>query len=412
MTKQIIINKHRKLWLKFLANFRYFKSSQKRQTIKIFKAIWFILLWPRELLGDLINLATPLNDKKINSIHEPPKKILIIKTDQLGDVLFSTFLPPALKKQWPGALIDYLIQEKSAPILKDNPLINKTFFWSNYLLDNIPGRAKRGLLSKIKKIKSAKEANRKILKQLSQEKYDLIINARAFWPSSNRFLKKLGARLVSFDISQFSFLADDLALYELKESEEKNYYRLLQAAGVRAEIISAQEPRGAFYNFSPLDEPLNLPYLIISPVSFDPEKTWPAKKWSGLIKEIRAARPNIHIILSGLNSQKDYLAEISQELKDIAMVKIVTEISIEQLATLIKNSLAFIGLESFPAHLALAFKKPSYCLINSRLFYAAGLSKNHLVDGRSMLPDLPDLKKFDSETSSIQNITTALFENI
>ena len=72
-----------------------------------------------DVMGDLFFF----NKKIVKSFY--PKKILIVKIDQFGDVLFSTFLLPIIKEKYKGVEIDYLINEKTELILKNNPNIRK-----------------------------------------------------------------------------------------------------------------------------------------------------------------------------------------------------------------------------------------------------------------------------------------------
>ncbi|MCX6798213.1 MAG: hypothetical protein NTX66_03325, partial [Candidatus Falkowbacteria bacterium] len=391
MSFRQIISKHRKLWQKFAANWFYFKTSQARRLIKIFKGLWFLILWPLEISGDLLFAPRA----KAKSLKLPPNpKILIIKIDQLGDVLFSTWLLPALKRQWPQSQIDYLINPKSAAVLQNNPNIQKLNFWSNWLLANIPGRQKISLKTRWQKFKQNRAANKLTKKELKAAKYDLIINGRGFWPSSNFLGRSLGGGLVSFDISQFSFLANIIVPYDLKAWEEINYKNLLEKIGVAPEIIKNLDARGQFYNFppragqTPATHPDQAPesIWILSPVSYDPEKTWSPKIWQKFIEIWLKQNPGPRLVISGLKEQLDWLEQIKKGFLQkpwlLSRLNFLTDLNIGQLAELIKNSQGFIGLESFPAHLAIAFKKPTYCLVNSRLFYVPNLSRQKLVDGR------------------------------
>ncbi len=63
----------------------------------------------------------------IQKIKDEPKKVLIIKQRQLGDVLMGTASIEALKKAFPNVQIDFLTEKKCAPILANNPHINNLY---------------------------------------------------------------------------------------------------------------------------------------------------------------------------------------------------------------------------------------------------------------------------------------------
>src|SRR5690349_581921 len=44
-------------------------------------------------------------------------KILLIRLRLIGDVVFTTPIPRALKRVFPGAAIDYLVEEAAAPVV-------------------------------------------------------------------------------------------------------------------------------------------------------------------------------------------------------------------------------------------------------------------------------------------------------
>ncbi|MFA5163065.1 MAG: glycosyltransferase family 9 protein [Patescibacteria group bacterium] len=394
MTINLLIKKHQKLWQKFLANLSYWQVSRIRKLIKIFKALWFLAYWPIEIISDLISLFRKKKEYRLPA--EP--KILIIKIDQLGDLLFSTWLLPAIKKQWPASHIDYLINPKNEAVLKDNPNVNNIYHWNNRFLNNIPGRQRMSLS--------------KIFKNYSKLKidhdYDLVINGRAFWPSSNRLARKLGKTLVAFDISQLSDLADIIVPYDLKSWEEKNYQNLLRAIGVAETIIENTEARGQFFNFQKLAQEIDAPYWVLAPVSFDPEKTWEKKKWIEFSRVFLEKNPGQIIIASGTKEQAGWLEEIKNGLRGQNEIYnrflVRSDLDLGQLASLIKGCQGFIGLESFAAHLAIALDKPVSCLVNTNLFYVPGISQNRLVDGRSMLPEMGNVKILKRDTIDITSL--------
>lgn len=357
--------------------------------VKIFKALWFLILWPLEIIVDVWSLFC--QSKAIELSLNP--KILIVKIDQLGDVLFSTQLLRALKQQWPNSQIDYLINPKSAAILASNPHINSVYYWSSWLLENIPGRKK----TQKNQGQMTKAATKKIL---LDNRYDLVINGRAFWPSSNFFARQFGGQLIAFDISQFSGLADVVVPYDLKIWEEDNYRRLLVAAGVSESTLASFEARGEFYNFSSHVDVVPRDYWVLAPVSFDPERTWSIDKWSDFVKDFLQKNPTVDLIASGTRDQLVFLESIKSGLGSLGgRFYLAVDLSIAQLAGIIRGSSGFIGLDSFSVHLAVALSKKAYCLVNSDLFYVPGLSQKKLVDGRSILPRLDNLNILDLNTT-------------
>ena len=50
----------------------------------------------------------------------PPKTVLLIATQQIGDVLLCTPLLKSMREAWPDAVIDVLVYRNTASILQGN----------------------------------------------------------------------------------------------------------------------------------------------------------------------------------------------------------------------------------------------------------------------------------------------------
>ncbi len=74
--------------------------------------------------------------------RDPPKKILIINTFGIGDVLFTTPLISNLKAAYPDAYIGYLCNRRTSPLLEHNPQVNRIFIYARDELNLIYKRSK------------------------------------------------------------------------------------------------------------------------------------------------------------------------------------------------------------------------------------------------------------------------------
>jgi ADP-heptose:LPS heptosyltransferase len=70
-----------------------------------------------------------------------PRKILVCQLRQIGDVVISTACIELLARRYPGARIDLLTEDRSAPLVRHNPRLGTTWearrgsgFWSSLLL--------------------------------------------------------------------------------------------------------------------------------------------------------------------------------------------------------------------------------------------------------------------------------------
>ncbi|MCL5733613.1 MAG: hypothetical protein M1334_03060 [Patescibacteria group bacterium] len=378
--------KYGNLIKKFIGNITRRRDGWKKKLTKFLKFFYLLIMLLIEIIGDILFFWKRFKKQPIAN----PKKILIIKIDQFGDVLFSTFILPLIKKKWPNAIIDYIINPKTEFILKKNPQINKIYFWDDPFLYFLLGReGKRGRLSE------ALKNDLKALKTLKNEHYDVVINTRAYSPSSNVFWKLIKPKnLIAFEMSEQSFLADYWAHYNLQEEDWKNYLNLLKPLGVDVSKAGFS-PR--FYDFD--DEGLknkipealkNKKLVAVSPVSFDKERLWPKGDWSKVFEYL--TKKDYTLVLTGLKSQEEYLKNLVSE-GNYQNIIIATNLTIPEIGSLFRLSKFFIGIDSFPAHLALATQKQVICVVNEKIYYLKGYSpKIHFIDARSMIPLLKTVK--------------------
>ncbi len=396
-----IKEKYKNLIIKFVGNILRPRFGWKKKITKTIKFVYLLLELPFEFIGDIIFL--PKRFKKFNI--ENPKKILIIKTDQFGDVLFSTFLLPIIKKNHPDAKIDYLINPKTEVLLKKNPNINKLYYWSDPFLYFLMGRNEKRM-SFLKLIKECI----KCIKDIRLEKYDIIINTRAYPPSTNIFLKLMKPKaIIAFDISEQGYIADAIAKYGLRDEDWKNYLNLLSPF-CKNVYQSKFEPQ--FENFD--DGVFNkLPGLsgkivMISPISFDTERRWPDENWKDVIRFLLSLKYTV--VLTALPSQQEVLKKLAEGMNAEKIV-FATNFSISEIASILRKSEFWIGIDSFTAHLAIALKKKTICLLNEKYYFLKGMSKKVWVDAKSMIPIIDDVmissvsEGSEKIISEIKNIT-------
>ena len=55
------------------------------------------------------------------------KKILIIRLSALGDAIHTLPMANAIRKQYPDAQIDWIVEDKAAEFIINNPLLNNVY---------------------------------------------------------------------------------------------------------------------------------------------------------------------------------------------------------------------------------------------------------------------------------------------
>lgn len=78
-------------------------------------------------------------------------KVLVIQIKMIGDVLASTVICEAIKKQHPNHEVHYLIQKNTFPVVENNPFIDKVLFFEESNYKGISGLFRLGTELKLEK---------------------------------------------------------------------------------------------------------------------------------------------------------------------------------------------------------------------------------------------------------------------
>ena len=125
--------------------------------------------------------------RKIGIIAQKRKivKILLVRNDNIGDLICTTPAIEALRKTHPRAQIDIVVNSLNACVVRGNPFLNKIYIYTK------PKHVK-GLAAKVR----AFWGKCKILLQIRREKYDATVIFRsAYSPSAAIFARAAGAKM-------------------------------------------------------------------------------------------------------------------------------------------------------------------------------------------------------------------------
>lgn len=270
------------------------------------------------------------------------KKILIIQTAFIGDVILATSMIEYLQMNFPNAQLDFLLRKGNESIIQTNPHINKLYIWTKNI-------------NKYKSLFS-------LLKEIRTEKYDTVINIQRFFNSG--FLTAFsGAKMkIGFHSNPLSFFFSDQIEHKIPHpspiGENGFLHEVQRNAQLCAPIISnfqipkADDLRLKLYfdeNDERIIKELKTPekYFVLAPSSVWYTKQWHADKWSELIEKLK---DHGRIYLIGGPDDIDYIKSISEESIDI--IHLEGKLSLRQSALLMKTAKRVFVNDSAPLHLA------------------------------------------------------------
>lgn len=293
-------------------------------------------------------------------------KIAIVKLSALGDIVHAMVALQFIKAHSPALQIDWIVEERFAGVLKNNPDINAVLTVNLKSLKT----DKAGIFRQIKAVRGYAKNN-----------YDLVIDAQGLIKSAIT-AKLLGGRVAGFDAGSIREKAAAW-FYDVKvacaydaNTIDRNALVLSNPLGITItpEQILNKKPFLFFsnedrwlYDFLPEDRRTIV--LVIG--STWESRNYPADKF---VKIARALRQNCLAVWG--NDEERKKAEWMAMQSDT--IKVMPRLDLNSLKALIAHADLLIGNDTGPTHMAWALNKPSITLFGptpiSRV-YQTGINK-------------------------------------
>ncbi len=290
------------------------------------------------------------------------KKILIIQTAFLGDVILATPLIEVAHLQWPESKIDFLLREGNESLLEGHPLLRKVI-----IRNKAEGKWKSLL---------------KVLREVRREGYDLVIDVHRFLSSGLIAGFSKGKHICGFDKNPLSWCfhhkvphvisKDGQGVHEV----ERNLSLIHHLTNGKTTVSMRLYPSEEDYKSIEIAEP----YVCLAPTSVWFSKQWPEKKWVGLIETLDK---DLRVCLLGAPSDREVCEAIAQRANHPRIEVKAGELSLLQSAALMKGALMNYVNDSAPMHLASAMDASVTAVFLStvpRFGFGPRSSQSHIVE--------------------------------
>lgn len=268
------------------------------------------------------------------------KNILVIRTDRMGDVILSTPVLTALKNRYPDSHITMMVRNYTREIIENHPDVDQIILYDS------PELSKFGTL-----FRYVRKQNFQIA-ILLHPKFRLALLL---------FLAQIPVRLSS-GYRWYSFLFNR-KVFEHRKTAEHHEVDLNLRMLKKIDVPFPHEvefkfyiPESAIHSINNLLKNHNIPenhqLVIIHPGSGGSALDWPLKKFAGLCDRL-SAMSDVTVILTGGSNEHEIVNVVLNNSKS-QPIKLVGELTIKQLAALLKRSHLFISNSTGPLHLAVA----------------------------------------------------------
>lgn len=323
------------------------ENPRKRIAAGLLNLCLKIILWP----------ATIFSMSRRFPKATCPKRILVIRLDNMGDVIMSTGVFRQLKKRYPEAKITGLVGAWGEPVLRNNPNV------AEVIVHNCPWFNPQGRKNYIGWFFRDYPA---VLRRIRSGRFDLGIDLRSDFRHILFFLFWGGAKYrFGHDRSGGEFLLNEKIPYPDFVHEIEKNFQILEPLGIKNLSFEEKRPEfflrgqerskiaGIFAKFSVSEGDLK---IVIHPGAANILRRWPTEYFgevaNWLIDVCQAkvfavggpAERELGVRLSGLTQGR--------------VINLAGRLTLSETAALIEKSSLFLGNDSALGHLAACFDVP------------------------------------------------------
>jgi lipopolysaccharide heptosyltransferase I len=280
-------------------------------------------------------------------------RILIVKLGSIGDIVHTLPAVAAIRRALPRSEISWVVERRSAEILRDNPIIDR-------LIEVDTKALRRGLVSG-----ETLRAPRQQLRQLRASAFDLALDFQGLLKSAS-IARLSGARRI-FGFSRDS-LREPASRFLLTQSipVSKNSHVIRKNISLAAgalKIPVAENPddlefpvaTNAAHQTEAVNAAAGTNYAILNPGGGWPTKLWSAERFGRLADELWS-HFGVHSLITHGPGEAE-LAETVLQASRSGKARAVN-VSLKGFYELAKRAEVYVGGDTGPTHLAIAAGTP------------------------------------------------------
>jgi len=293
-------------------------------------------------------------------------KILLVRNDNIGDLICTTPAIEALRKKYPNAQIDIVVNSYNFLAINKNPFVDKIYIYTK-------PKHKKNLIEKIK----ALGGKIKIMSNIFFEKYDVAVVFRSGYSSSAEQFSNISRAKMRIGVKGKNDNFTHHIIFNPNEHEVEFCYRCLEPLGVKQDnekmfFYVPEEIKKKYENYKD--------YILFH--------------ISSRIKENRYSKEKFKIIIDRLDENILVTAEPSdfenaKWISEHTKAKWIKTKSLLDLTGLISNIKLFVSLDGGALHLGPALNVKTITIsgkTNMNKWYPWGY-KNLVIQDKSKIAE-------------------------
>lgn len=274
-----------------------------------------------------------------------PRQILLIRPSALGDVCRTVPVVASLKRAYPDAAIDWVVQDSFVEAVRHHPAVRRTIPFPRKRLGEAISRGRVGEVLGF-------------LRTLREPGYDTVIDAQGLIRSAIFAWATRAVRRVGYaNAQEFGWLAyTDRVRQPRDRHTVDRMLGLLNPLGVEPvpDMRLFADPQAVSDVIVEYPEP----YVVIAPTSRWAAKRWPAERFAELTRRLldRAVQ---RVVVVGGPGERDQCGPVLDLVGSLGKVSDrVGSTSITQLMALISRARLVVANDSAVLHMAVGFDRP------------------------------------------------------
>ena len=275
------------------------------------------------------------------------RKILLVRTDRIGDTLLTLPVVKPIKERWPDCKIDFLARTYTHPILKNVKEIGQ-------ILNYDPEGVHRGI-----------RGHQLLATEIQQQNYEAAI---LFYPRFGLTSALWWAgipRRIGTSHRWYSFLLTDRVHQSRKEClKHEAEYNLdllepliqdLPSEIPQFRLAIPEKTKRELQEILTANDILGK-YIVVHPGNGDSAPNLSLDQYRTIIQQISLS--GIRVVLTGVNSEKEYNESLKSDLSTNNITDLTGTLNLEQMIALLSEACGLITTSTGPAHIASSVGTP------------------------------------------------------
>lgn len=279
-------------------------------------------------------------------------RILIVRMSALGDIVHALPVLAALRRAWPAAKVDWIVDEAYAPILS----------LAEGLHQSVIVRAKSGNPEGLPPRFGGGAGYIQAVRYLRAQKYDAALDLQGLLKSAVWARLSGAARVIGFDRAHLreplaaSFYTETVVPLEAPHVIQKNL-SILKALGVPTSAMELPlHPAASSATTAAVAAAGGArKYAVLNPGAAWPNKRWPAERFGALAAQLHARTGLSSLVTWGPN-ERELAEQVIAASDGAAAAAPPTEIA--DLAVLMRDAALVVSGDTGPLHIAAAMGAP------------------------------------------------------